>query len=128
MIRRLLSTIAVRLLLFNVLLVFLPVAGLFSLRSFELQLLDLQERSMVQQGRLVAAALSADPERMNADHARQLLQRLGGRSEARIRIVNRRGIVIADSAARGAAPPAPAPVEEEEAYAAPAPESRNRLL
>ena len=54
---RFLSRIGVRLLLFNVLLVFLPVAGLFSLRSLERQLLDAQERAMVQQGRLVAAAL-----------------------------------------------------------------------
>jgi two-component system sensor histidine kinase ChvG len=73
--RRFLSPIAARLLLFNVLLVFLPVAGLFSLRTLERQLLDLQERSMVQQGRLVAAALSADPETLRVEHARALLQR-----------------------------------------------------
>lgn len=97
MIRRWLSRIAVRLLLFNVLLVFLPVAGLFSLRSLERQLLDLQERSMVQQGRLVAAALSTGPE-LSADAARGLIQRLAGRSEARIRIVDRDEKVLADSA------------------------------
>lgn len=95
MIRRWLSAIAVRLLLFNVLLVFLPVAGLLSLRSLERQLLEVQERSMVQQGRLVAAALS---DRVDADAARNLIRRLGGRSEARIRIVERNANVIADSA------------------------------
>ena len=120
---RFLSPIAVRLLLFNVLLVFLPVAGLLSLRSFERQLLDLQERSMVQQGRVVAAALSAEPDALRADAARALLQRLGGRSEARVRIVDRRGVVIADSATRGAAP-----ARLEEPSGAADPPSRNRLL
>lgn len=124
MIRRLLSTIAVRLLLFNVLLVFLPLAGLFSLRSFELQLLNLQERSMVQQGRLVAAALSADPDRLNTDGARQLLQRLGGRSEARIRVVDPRGMVLADSASMH---PGRVQIEEDSQYQ-PDPASRERVL
>ncbi|HYO76394.1 MAG TPA: ATP-binding protein, partial [Thermoanaerobaculia bacterium] len=122
--RRFLSPIAARLLLFNVLLVFLPVAGLFSLRTLERQLLDLQERSMVQQGRLVAAALSADPETLRVEHARALLQRLGGRSEARVRIIDLRGVVIADSAARGGAP-----VEKiEERARSVTPTSRKRLL
>lgn len=98
MIRRVLSPIAVRLLLFNVLLVFLPVAVLFSLRTLEQQLLDLQERSMVQQGRVAAAALSAHTA-MDAADARGLIQRLGGRSEARIRVIDAAGTVIADSAA-----------------------------
>jgi two-component system sensor histidine kinase ChvG len=157
--QRFLSPIALRLLLFNVLLVFLPVAGLLSLQSLERQLLDLQERSMVQQGRLVAAALSSepavprvprsaseflgvnphprnseepealrgtDPATLRADAARALLQRLGGRSEARVRIVDRAGRVIADSATRGAAPSPAADVEEVDR--AVKPESRNRLL
>ncbi len=125
--QRFLSPIALRLLLFNVLLVFLPVAGLLSLQSLERQLLDLQERSMVQQGRLVAAALSAEPATLHADSARALLQRLGGRSEARVRIVDRAGRVIADSATRGAAPSPAADVEDVYRPAAD-PESRNRLL
>lgn len=114
--RRFLSPIAVRLLLFNVLLVFLPVAGLFSLRTFERELLELQERSMVQQGRLVAAALSADT--LDAASARALIQRLGGRSEARIRVIDGAANVIADSAVRG---PAAADTYE-------APASRRSLL
>jgi two-component system sensor histidine kinase ChvG len=74
------------------------VAGLFSVRSLELQLLDVQERSMVQQGRLVAAALAAETEALNAEVTRSLIQRLRGRSEARIRIYDARGTVLADSA------------------------------
>lgn len=123
MIRRLLSTIAVRLLLFNVLLVFLPVAGLLSLASLERQLLDLHERSMVQQGRLVAAALGGDAP-LTAETARGLLQRMGGRSESRIRIVDARGILLADSARLSSAP-----VAEANAYEpATAPVPRKRLL
>jgi two-component system, OmpR family, sensor histidine kinase ChvG len=118
--RRFLSPIALRLLLFNVLLVFLPVAGLFSLQTFERQLLDVQERSMVQQGRVVAAALAAEP--MSAANAGALMQRLGGRSESRIRVIDRNAKVIADSASRGAAPQ---PIESE---AATDPASRRRLL
>lgn len=120
--RRFLAPIAVRLLLFNVLLVFLPVAGLFSLRTVERQLLDLQERSMVQQGRLVAAALSADSN-LTADAATGLVRRLAGHSEARIRVVDRAGSVIADSSARGAARP-----EIEDEYSAETIEARDRML
>lgn len=87
-----------RLLLFNVLLVFLPVAGVFSVRTLESQLLDLQERSMVQQGRLVAASLSEDDGVLDAGRAKSLVMRLAGRSEARIRIVDRNGKLLADSA------------------------------
>jgi len=119
-IRRWLSAIAVRLLLFNLLLVFLPVAGLLSFRSLELQLLDLQERSMVQQGRLIAAALSADSE-LDAVRARELVARLGGRSESRIRIVGANGVVLADSATLH---PGSIGTEEETDV----PKSRERLL
>ena len=104
---RRLPRIALRLLLFNVLLVFLPVAGLFSLRSLERHLLDLQERGMVQQGRIVAAALGDQGDPFDAASAGELLGRLAGRSEARIRVVGPGGTVLADSARTpGASPPA----------------------
>lgn len=119
---RLPSRLAVRLLLFNVLLVFLPVAGLFSVRSLELQLLDVQERSMVQQGRLVAAALAEETEALEGDVTRSLIQRLGGRSEARIRIFDARGKVMADSASM------PVRREAEERYAESEKLSRESVL
>ena len=56
-VRRASSRIAVRMLAFNVLLVFLPLAGLLYLDTYEQHLLEAQERSMVQQGRILAAAL-----------------------------------------------------------------------
>ena len=57
---RLLSRIWIRLLAFNALLVFLPAFGLLTFQVYEAQLLEMQERSMVQQGRLLAAALARD--------------------------------------------------------------------
>ncbi len=59
---RLPSRISIRLLLFNILLVFFPVAGFLYLGVYEQQLLEDQERSMVQQGRLLAAALGEQGE------------------------------------------------------------------
>jgi two-component system sensor histidine kinase ChvG len=122
--RRFLSPIAVRLLLFNVLLVFLPAAGLFSLRTVEQQLLDLQERSMVQQARLVAAALSADGG-LDAAAAVGVVKRLKGRSESRIRVIDRTASVLADSAVRGIAP---AQIEEGYSANGESGESRDRVL
>ena len=55
------TRLAVRLFLFNALLVFLPVAGLWYLDAYEQHLLDQQERAMVQQARLLAAALAEAP-------------------------------------------------------------------
>ena len=79
---RQLSTISIRLLAFNILLVFLPVAGLLYLDVYEKQLLVEQERAMVQQGRLAAAALSGAP-LLDAVSAQRLLQRLDQQMDAR---------------------------------------------
>jgi len=98
--RRGLARIGVRLFAFNVLLVFLPVAGMLFLGTYERHLLAAQERTMVQEGRLLAAALAAgggaDPAR-----ARAILLALGGRHTARLRVVDTAGRVLADSAALG---------------------------
>lgn len=85
-----------RLLAFHLLLVFLPVAGILYLEVYETQLLEAQERSMVQQGRLVAAALG-DREELTAEVAVGLLKRLGQRGDARIRIYGVKGELLADS-------------------------------
>ena len=120
--RRALSPIALRLLLFNILLVFLPVAGLLSLESLERQMLALQERSMVQQARIAAAALGGTD--LDPRSAGELIQRLERRSEARIRVVDREGRVVADSASSR-----PAAIETETSpYAAARPEVRERPL
>jgi two-component system sensor histidine kinase ChvG len=97
---RLPSRISARLLLFNILLVFLPVAGFLYLGVYERQLLHDQERSMVQQGRLLAAALAGQPA-LDAASAGDLLRRLEGRTEARLRIFSPDGVLLADSSRLG---------------------------
>jgi two-component system sensor histidine kinase ChvG len=97
---RLPSRIAVRLLAFNLLLVFLPAAAVHYLDVYERQLLDAQERAMVQQGRVLAAALSERGPAMAAD-AGAILVRLRQQSEARLRVVDREGCILADSSQLG---------------------------
>lgn len=80
---------------FNVLLVFLPAAGMLYLDVYEGRLLDAQERAMVQQARLVAAAVEELPDQAAVD---RFLARLEHRSESRLRIYDARGVLIADSA------------------------------
>jgi two-component system sensor histidine kinase ChvG len=95
-----LSRISFRLLAFNVLLVFLPAAGVLILDTYEEHLLEGQERTMGQEGRLLAAALETHGE-LAADHARRILVQLGQRHQARLRVVDRTAAVIADSALLG---------------------------
>jgi two-component system sensor histidine kinase ChvG len=97
---RLPSRISARLLLFNILLVFLPVAGFLYLGVYEKQLLHDQERAMVQQGRLLAAALGDRPA-LDAATASGLLRRLDSRTEARLRIFGADGALLADSSRLG---------------------------
>jgi two-component system, OmpR family, sensor histidine kinase ChvG len=97
---RLGSRIAVRLLAFNLLLVFLPAAGVRYLDVYERQLLDAQERAMVQQGRVLAAALSERGPLRPGD-AEAILVRLRQQSEARLRVVDADGRILADSSRLG---------------------------
>ena len=94
------TRLAVRLFLFNALLVFLPVAGLWYLDAYEQHLLEQQERAMVQQARLLAAALSETPALAPTPDdpgAQRLLDRLEQSSDVRLRIVAPDGRVVADS-------------------------------
>ena len=97
---RIFTGIRPRLLAFNLLLVFLPVFGFIYLDVYEHQLLRAQERSMVQQARLLAAALSTAP---SAD-PKSLIDSLQGRFDARLRVVDAEGNLLADSS-RFAPPP-----------------------
>lgn len=115
--RTFLSRISIRLLAFNVLLVFLPAAGLLTLDTYERQLLRAQEQAMVQQGRLLAAALagsaggspadgdeSGEPlssEEPEACRAQRILTDLRGRQQARLRVVDAEGRLVADSSRLG---------------------------
>lgn len=97
---RRLSRIGARLLAFNLLLLFLPAAGLLTLGVFEAQLLEAQERAMVQQGRLLAAAL-AERGPIDPADAQAILVRLDRRLTARLRVVDPAGTVLADSSLLG---------------------------
>lgn len=116
------SRIGLRLLAFNLLLVFLPVAGILYLDVYENALLELQERGMVQQGRLVAAALGESP--VTQATASALLARLGRRGDARIRVYDASGALVADSARL----PEAAPVETASEYASSGRDPRARPL
>lgn len=98
--RRLSARIGVRLLVFNLLLVFLPASALLVLDTYERQLLDAQERSMVQQARLLAASLSGG-ETLDGARAEQVLVQLAQRQEARLRVVDADRRVVADSSLLG---------------------------
>jgi two-component system sensor histidine kinase ChvG len=116
---RAISRIGVRLLAFNLLLVFLPVAGLLYLDAYEKQLLEAQERSMVQQGRILSAALSGRGP-LERDEVGRVLRQLNLRLEARLRVVDRDGAVLGDTSLLG-------PREKKPTPASPAPARKNLL-
>jgi len=90
-----LCRISVRILAFNLLVVFLPIAGVLYLDTYERQLLESLEHALAQQGRVLAAALS-DGE-LTPEAARVLLLRMARRHEARLRILDATGRLLADS-------------------------------
>ncbi len=122
---RLPSRISIRLLLFNVLLVLVPVAGFLYLGVFEDQLLADQERAMVQQGRLLAAALGGQGETSGAD-AEALLHRLELRTESRLRVFGKNGALLTDSSRLG--PKRPRQTSEAYSAQSPAGGARDNLL
>ena len=119
--RRATASISIRLAAFNILLVFLPAAGFLYLNTYEGKLLAAQERSMVQQGRILAAALSGSGEIDKAEAERVLVQ-LGQRTTARLRVFDARGEVIADSSRLGPQR------EPDEAVSGPEPDLRTNFL
>ena len=91
---RVFARLPIRLLAFNLLLVFLPIAGVMYLGAYEKRLETAEIRSMSEQARIVAAAIGRDG-RLDAIDIDDLLHR--SRGEVRFRIVDPNGIVIADS-------------------------------
>ncbi len=93
--RNWLRGLTARLLVFNLLLAVFPIGAVFFLGTYESQLLDSQERAMVQQGRLLASALAGGD---LAEEAAAILNRLGARTDARLRVLDSSGHLLADSA------------------------------
>ncbi len=90
------SRIGLRVLAFNLLVLFLPVAGILYLDAYEDHLLEAQERGMVEQARLVAAALSGR-DVVAPEDAAAFLAGLGFEGDVRIRVYGRDGALLADS-------------------------------
>lgn len=114
--RRAASRLSVRLVALNLLLVSIPLAGVFYfgvhelLGRYERELLDAQERSMAQQGRVLAAALAeraAAPGEgpagvaLGAENAQQILAGLEQRTTTRLRVWSPDAQVLADSSRLG---------------------------
>jgi two-component system sensor histidine kinase ChvG len=96
--RQVLSRISIRLMAFNLLLVFLPVAGILYLDSYESKLLAAQRRAVDEEARLLTAALTT------LDSAGPLLERhrasrgvTSAPEPVRLRVISPDGNVIADS-------------------------------
>ncbi|HEV8658751.1 MAG TPA: ATP-binding protein [Thermoanaerobaculia bacterium] len=91
---RLFSRISLRLMLFNLLLVFLPVAGVLLLDFYEQHLERAQIQSMFRQARLIVALIQTDPQ-SRFEKAAPLLRQLV--SDQRFRVVTTDGRVLLDS-------------------------------
>jgi Signal transduction histidine kinase len=91
------SRIALRLFAFNLLVIFLPVAAVMYLGMYEARLREAQEDGLVQQARLLAAALGDRPA-LDSGQIGATFARLERRSDARYRIYDSAGRLIADSA------------------------------
>ena len=87
---------ALRLLAFNLLVVFVPVIGVLYLDVYESRLLQAQEREMVQQARLMAAVLGDAPQ-IDVAFIERAFARLERRTEARLQVFDAQGSLIADS-------------------------------
>jgi len=97
---RFLSRISIRLLAFNLLLVFLPALAILSLETYEGQLLVLQERSMVQQGRVLAAALGGRGA-VPSDEVERILVNMQQEVIARLRVFGPDLALLGDSSRLG---------------------------
>jgi two-component system sensor histidine kinase ChvG len=106
--RRFLSRISFRLMAFNLLLVFLPVAGILYLGTYEQRLLGFQRRALEEEARLLAASVAAaqSPGRSAQDI---LLERHRLRGDAndpiRLRVISPVGLIVADSHTLTGPPP-----------------------
>ena len=98
------SRIGLRLFAFNLVVVFVPVLGVLYLDVYEARLRQSQEAGLVQQARVLAAALGGTP--LDGQAISGAFARLEHRSDARFRVYDATGVLVADSArqAAGTAP------------------------
>ncbi len=96
-----LARIRYRLLLVNVIVVAVPLAGVLFARMHERQLLTALERDMIHQGELVRALVSVDPGGPRLAERGPALAVAARHTRTRIRLLDERGRVVADSHAAG---------------------------
>lgn len=91
-------SISLQIFVFLIIVAFIPVAIMISLKTYEKQQLTMMENSNVQQGRIIASALSAhNSELIDKEYAFSVLQNMDGRFDSRIRILDSDGNLLVDS-------------------------------
>jgi two-component system sensor histidine kinase ChvG len=101
------SRIGLRLLAFNVLVVFVPVLGVLYLDVYEAHLRQAQETAMAQEATILAAAIAEQPPEQALDPGRlaRMFDRLDRRTDVRLRVYDRDRKLAGDSARSAATPP-----------------------
>jgi two-component system, OmpR family, sensor histidine kinase ChvG len=94
------SRIGLRLFAFNLVVVFVPVLGVLYLDVYEARLRQSQEAGLVQQARVLAAALGGAA--LDSESIAATFARLERRSDARFRVYDTTGALVADSARQAA--------------------------
>ncbi|HUP59195.1 MAG TPA: ATP-binding protein [Thermoanaerobaculia bacterium] len=89
------SRLAFRLLAFNLVLVFLPVAGVLFLSQYEQRLETAEVRDLTHRARLIAAAMAREGT-LDADAFEDVIRR-AKIDDMRVRLIDRAGNVVADS-------------------------------
>src|SRR5918993_1203375 len=93
--RRRPSRIGLRLFAFNLLVVFVPVAGILYLDVYESRLLETQERGMIQLARMAAASIEGGE--LLGERSMATFARLDDRGDSRIRVYDAQGALVAAS-------------------------------
>jgi two-component system sensor histidine kinase ChvG len=119
------SRIGLRLFAFNLLVLFVPVLGVLYLDVYETRLLQAQERAMGHQALLLASAI-ADTPALDGAAVERMFARFGRRGDARLRVYDAAGTLVADSARASDLNPPPDPGASE--YRPSDPGTRQRVL
>jgi two-component system, OmpR family, sensor histidine kinase ChvG len=90
-----------RLLLVNVIVVAVPIVGIGFARTFEREMLHSLENGMIHQAEVLRQALVDDPTGLRLDQRSPMLERAAQSTRTRIRLLDARGQVVADSHWRG---------------------------
>ncbi|MFH0901160.1 MAG: ATP-binding protein [Pseudomonadota bacterium] len=106
-----LHRIRYRLLLVNVLVVAVPITGIAFARFYEREMLASLEQGMVNQARILRQALLSDPQGLRLGERGPMLARAAVETRTRIRLLDGKGQLLADSHASGPpeGPERPAP-------------------